>query len=319
LNGLKRFTNTIEGDYQVNQNFGFNIGYRYTHRRVVEGLVNRPITPTGAATVGNDVEENTTHTFLFGTKIKPTKDWTIFGDLEYGEADNAFIRLANYNFTNVRVRSNWNYKQFNFNVSGIIRNNENPSITTAVGLVPAGPLVANIRSRIFSAYVDWVPDPKWSISSGYTYNYLTSKTDIVVPLAALTLGFSEFEMRDNYAFIDVSARPHDRISFYGSYRFNIDNGTGSRVQTSAERIISSYPFQLHTPEFRMAIKLTKNVDWNIGYQYNNYKEKLQIGYFSYDALTTNVLPNPGTYLPNQNYRAHLPYTSLRIYFGGADR
>ena len=49
-----------------------------------------------------------------------------------------------------------------------------------------------------------------------------------------------------------------------------------------------------TPEFRAAIRLTRNVDWNLGYQYYNYK----------DTLT-----------PFENYRAHLPYTSLRIYFG----
>lgn len=314
FNGFKRFTNTIEGDYQFNPQFGLNIGYRYTHRTVVVDIVNRPITPTGTVTVDDETEENSTHTFLFGTKIKPVKSWTIFADGEHGEADNAFIRLGNYNFTNLRLRSNWNYKKFNFNVSGIIRNNENPSFTSAVGLVPAGALVANVRSRMFSAYVDWVPDPKYSISTGYTYHYLTSKTDIVVPLAALTKGFSEYEIRDNYGFIDFSAQPHNRISFYGSYRFNIDQGTGNRAQTVAERIISSYPFQLHMPEFRVAIKLTKNIDWNVGYQYNNYKEKLQIGYFPQDNAATFT-----TYLPNQNYRAHLPYTSLRIYFGGGER
>jgi hypothetical protein len=73
---------------------------------------------------------------------------------------------------------------------------------------------------------------------------------------------------------------------------------------------------MHTPEFRIAIKLTRNIDWNVGYQYNDYKEKLQIGYYLYNELTTNDIPPNAVYAPNQNYRAHLPYTSLRIYFGG---
>lgn len=298
FDGYKRFTNTIEGDFQLNTRFGFHLGYRYGHRKVNEA---------------GDIEENTTNTLIVGAKIKPTKSWSIFADAEHGTADNAFTRLSNYDFDNIRVRSIWNYKQFNFNVSGIIRNNENPSVTTAIGLVPAGPLVANVRNRTFSANVDWTPDPRWSLNTGFVYTYLTSKTDIVVPLAALTQGFSEFQMRDKYGFIDVSARPIDRVSFFASYRFDIDNGTGSRFQTAAERIISSYPFQFHTPEFRIAIKLTKNVDWNLGYQYNSYKEKLQIGYFSLDTFPTNV-----NFLPNQNYQAHLPYTSLRIYFGGRE-
>jgi hypothetical protein len=283
----------------------------------VDDLLNRPLSPS---TVDAEEEENSTHTFLFGTKIKPTRDWSIYADAEIGESDNAFIRLSNYNYTNFRLRSNWNYKRFVFNVSGIIRNNENPSesIEAQTGIPIGREFVANVRSRIFSAYVDWVPDPRWTLSSGYTYHYLTSKTDIIVPLATLTPGISEYYMRDNYVFFDVSARPINRISIYASYRFDRDRGQGDRVATVPQNIISSYPFSLHMPEVRVAVKLTKNIDWNVGYQYNNYKENLRIGYFSLDNWTT--VPFPGTtFLPNQNYRAHLPYTSLRIYFGGADR
>lgn len=39
------------------------------------------------------------------------------------------------------------------------------------------------------------------------------------------------------------------------------------------------------------------LDWNVGYQYYNYNESPIVG------------PRP------QNYHAHLPYTSLRFYFG----
>ena len=342
--GFKRFTNTIEGDYQFNNKVGINIGYRYTHRKVslahinsvVDDLVNRPITPA-FTTADDEEEENTAHAVLFGTKIKPTSSWAIFADGEHGQADNAFVRLANHDYTNFRVRSNWNYKQFTFNVSGIIRNNENPSRTadyrnsSGAIILPAFDIIANIRSRVFSANVDYVPDPRWTFSSGYTYSYLTSKTDLVVPLSLTATGpppfptpnlgfqrgFSEFYMKDHYFFFDVSAHPINRLSFYASYRYNKDVGQGTRVSELAERIISSYPFQSHTPEFRVAVKIASNVDWNVGYQYYDYREKLQIGYYHYNELAnTNVIPANSVYAPNQNYRAHLPYTSVRIYFGG---
>lgn len=306
LNGFKRFVNTIEGDYQFSPRFGINVGYRYTHRQVdIEGF-NRPLPPaTTAPTIFAEEEENSTNALLIGTRIKPFRNWSIFADLEHGEADNAFTRLSNYNFTNFRVRSNWNYKQFTFNVSAISRENENPSQTTAFGAVPAGELIANIRNRIFSGYVDWSPDQRFSLSTGYTYHHLTSETDIVVPLAALTPGFSEFYMRDSYAFIDLSAQPIKRVSLYASYRFNKDAGQGDRLSNQANIIISSYPFRLHMPEARVAFKLTRNVDWNIGYQYYSYRERLQGPHFD-------------PYPPNQNYNAHMPYTSLRIYFGGGE-
>jgi hypothetical protein len=338
---FKRFTNTVEGDVQVNNSVGFFVGYRYTHRKAGLGvrnatlndLLNRPLT---APTFEEDVEENSANVVIFGTKIKPTNNWAIFADGEHGQADNAFIRLANYDYTNFRVRSIWNVKKFTFNLSGLIRNNENPSRTedyrNAAGtiLLPAFDIIANVRTRVFSAYVDYNPDPRWTLSSGYTYSYLTSKTDTVVPLSlnaanppnpvgnlGFIRGFSEFQMRDNYFFVDISGSPIDRVSLYASYRYNHDKGQGRRAATLMEQFISSYPFTLHTPELRLAIRLTNNVDWNVGYQYNSYKERLQYGYFPYNELVnTNVIPANAVYPPNQNYNAHLPYMSLRIYFGG---
>ena len=44
-------------------------------------------------------------------------------------------------------------------------------------------------------------------------------------------------------------------------------------------------------------KTHRRLDWNLGYQYHNYDENALVG------------PRP------QNYHAHLPYTSLRIYIG----
>jgi len=187
-----------------------------------------------------------------------------------------------------------------------------------------------VKTRVFSAFVDYVPDPRWTLSTGYTYNYLSSKTDTVVPLSlnaaqppnpvgnlGFLRGFSEFYMKDNFFFVDVSAQPTNRVSFYASYRYNDDKGQGSRATSLMERFLSSYPFKTSAPEVRLAIKLTRNVDWNLGYQYHNYRDRLQFGYFPYNELiNTNVIPANATYPPNQNYRAHLPYTSIRFYFGG---
>jgi hypothetical protein len=92
-----------------------------------------------------------------------------------------------------------------------------------------------------------------------------------------------------------------RVSFYGSWRFDDDNGQGSRATPpfNSSNIITSYPMGMHSPEFRVSIRLHRNVDWNFGYQYYKYRDD---------------------FAPSQNYSAHLPYTSLRFYFGtSADR
>ncbi|MDT5155667.1 MAG: hypothetical protein QOH51_24, partial [Acidobacteriota bacterium] len=63
-------------------------------------------------------------------------------------------------------------------------------------------------------------------------------------------------------------------------------------------LISSYPMSYQSPEARVAIRVNRRLDWNLGYQYYNYRE------------------SPLVSIRPQNYHAHMPYTSLRFYFGG---
>lgn len=295
VNDYRRIVNTLEADYQVNDRIAFHVGYRFTHRNVeVAGF---DLTRTSAPSATNPVliseeEANSTNTLLAGMKIKPLKNWVIFWDVEHGSADNVFTRVENYHFTNIRARTRFTIDKFSLNASVITKDNDNPSKPTDIQ-----PLAfdTSVNNRFYSGSLDWDPVRQLSISAGYTYHHLTSLTPIVVPVAGVyKLGFSEFFMRDRYAFIDVAARPIDRLSFFASYRLSRDKGQGNLSSTVVQNIITSYPMQFATPEFRMAVRLTRNIDWNLGYQYYDYRD---------------------TQTPQQNYRAHLPFTSLRFYWG----
>ncbi len=319
VNDYDRLANTVEADYEFNNAFSVHVGWRHTKRKInvygTEGSVTtNVIVPTpsvlptpsiSSAVIGED-EENSTNTLIAGMKIKPTKGWVIFWDVEHGTSDNVFSRLENYDFTNFRGRSRWQYKTFTVNVSALTKNNTNPSLTYDTPPLPFG---TDITSRTFTGDVEWNPVDRFRLSGGYTYRNQTAKTPIytwigTVPSSGIkTLGTSEFYVRDRYAYIEMSARAHKRLSIYAAYRMNKDNGQGDIVSPPAANsanIIASYPMRFNTPEVRAAIRLTKNIDWNIGYQYYDYK----------DVQTSSL-----------NYKAHLPYTSLRIYFGGraADR
>ncbi len=294
VTAYRRATNLIEADYQVNNRFGFNIGYRFTDRKVqIEGS-NRNVSPTPITTIISEEFANQTHGLIAGFKAKPVNNWVIFFDAEHGKADNVFTRLANYDFTNFRFRTRANIKTFSINASFISRSNDNPSRSVEM---PAVNFTSETRSRTFAASVDWTPAPEITLSGGYTFQHLNAVTDIIVPVAGARLaGISQYFVRDSSFFFDIHARPVKRVSVFASYRINDDRGQGGRVSTRAQDIITSYPMRFQSPEVRLAIKLTSNIDWNLGYQYYDYKERLG---------------NP------QNYNAHLPYTSLRIYFGKA--
>jgi hypothetical protein len=334
----RRYSNLIEADFQVNRQFAFNIGYRFTHRRAFAGraielnLRNNPPTQNANGTKPGELLENSTHSFIAGGRFKPTQNWSIYADVEKGKADNVFTRLANNDFLNFRVRSVANIKNFAFNVSFVTKDNDdngtsvpvtttsgNPPVTTV--WVPAFDSVAKTRSRIFSSSIDWTPRPDLTITGGYTYNYLTATTDIIVPVSTPVLsgtnwfvGLSQYFIRDNFFHVDISARPTDRVSFYGSYRFNNDDGQGSRSVTRVQDFITSYPMRSHSPEFRVAVKLADWVDWNVGYQYYSYRET---PFFNPFASTNNSVLIPQI-IRAQNYNAHLPYTSLRFYFGRSE-
>lgn len=277
VTGFHRLVNLLEADFQVSDRFGFHVGYRYTKRRIeLTGFTQTlPPATTPTITLIDEEEDNQTNTFIAGMKIKPMKNWVVFADVEHGDADNAFTRLANYKFTNFRVRSRWSFNRFAINLSGITKDNENPSTSTAPpGNYPAGDFIANTKNRNFSAFVDWSPIDKLTLSAGYTFQRLTSETDIVINTGTLVRGRSQFFMRDHYAFFNLTAQPFKRVTFYASFNRNEDLGQGSRLSV-LPNLVTSYPFKLSTIESRLAMRLTRNIEWNIGYQYIGYNEAIQ--------------------------------------------
>jgi hypothetical protein len=337
VNDFERYSNLSEADYQFGPRLGVHVGYRYTHRRVgVRGFDRNLITNNVPATVNNplnecpytgtgtanplifcEAEKNATHTFIAGMKAKPVKQWVVFWDVEKGEADNVFTRIENYEFTNFRIRNRFTFNKLALNLTAITKNNTNPAETDNIPPVGFGPVV---KSRIYAGSFDWTPINELILSGGYTYTHQTAKTPVYIrrtfppsTTSVRVLGRSEYYVRDHDVYFDVAANPFRRLSFYASYRYNKDNGQGdipltdpypvligsspTAVLNNPELIILSYPMKMLSPEVRMSLRINRRLDWNVGYQYLNYKEKFQ---------------------SVQDYKAHLPYTSLTLYFGGRE-
>ena len=315
----RKYQDTVEGDYQFNTRYSIHFGYRYGSRRIEQILSGfalnsnapAPLTSIAACTTPavtcakDDLETNHTNAFLGGFKARPVKNWTIYFDAERGTADNVFTRIGNYNYTNIRAKSRYSpNRKINFNLAVITKDNSNPSEIAGVSLTDFG---VNVKSRTFTSSVDWMLSPKLSFSTGYNYNWVNSDAVVdyfyqVPPAASVRhpLGHSLYFVRNNFFFLDMTARLSPRVTLFASYRINQDNGQGSRLADptgTPGTLINSYPMSYQSPEGRLAIKINRHLDWNLGYQYYNYNESALVG------------PRP------QNYHAHLPYTSLRIYFG----
>src|SRR5215203_1087282 len=315
LSKFRKLTNLVEGDYQFNDRYSFHLGYRYGTTRVEEfggganlGSNGAPVVP-----INGQTEENHTHAFIGGFKMRPVKTWTLFANVERGVADGILTRVGQYDYTNFRVRSRYTpNRRLALNLSLITRDNSNPSSVEGVSLEDFG---VSVKSRVFSSSVDFTPSSRLYFSGGYNYQWVNS--DAVVrytyaapPAAAPANGFytghALYYVRLNYFHLDVTAQPLRRVTFFASYRINHDNGQGGQVSNMpAGLFISSYPMSYQSPEGRVSLRINRRLDANFGYQYYNYNESkfLQIGY--------NV--------PPQNYHAHIPYASLRFYFGQSER
>ncbi len=302
----RKYQNTIEGDYQFSARYSIHAGYRYGSRRIGESFEgfnlgsNGSLTPPATRTASSEVDQNHTHAFFGGFKARPASNWTIYFDAERGTADNIFTRIGNYDYINIRAKSRYApTKKVSFHLALITKNNSNPSEIAGVSLQDFG---VDTKSRIFSSSVDWAPTSNVSFSTGYNYHWVNSDAALEYFFNSVRhlLGRSQFYVRNNFFYIDSVARLHPRVSLYTAYRINKDTGQGNRVADptgTPGTLISSYPMSFQSPEARLTIKISKRVDWNLGYQYYNYNESAIVG------------PRP------QNYHAHQPYTSLRFYFG----
>ncbi|HZI48972.1 MAG TPA: hypothetical protein VFD75_14350 [Pyrinomonadaceae bacterium] len=298
----RKIQNTIEGDYQFNKDYSIHLGYRYGSRRIEEAISGFALNSNAPTPLvpDSETEHNNTHAVLGGFKARPLHEWTIYFDGEHGTADNVFTRIGNYNYTNIRAKSRYKpTSRLALNLALISKNNSNPSEIAGVSLEDFG---VSVKSRIFSSSLDWTATSRFSISTGYNYHWINSnaKLDYFFNNVQHPLGNSLYFVRNNFFFVESVARVAPRVTLFAAYRINKDNGQGNRLADPTGNpgtLIASYPMSFQSPEARLAIKLHQRLDWNVGYQYYNYNESTIVG------------PRP------QNYHSHLPYTSLRLYFG----
>ena len=298
----RKIQNTIEGDYQFNDRYSVHFGYRYATRRTTEAISGFNLGSNSAPAIPAEshTEDNHTNVIFGGFKARPLSDWTIYFDAEHGTADNVFTRIGNYDYTNIRAKSRYKpNRNVAFNVAFISKDNSNPSEIAGVSLQDFG---VDIKSRIFTSSIDWTANPRFSISTGYNYHWIDSDAvvDYFFNSVQHPLGHSLNFVRNHYFFIDTVSQILPRATLFTSYRINKDTGQGDRLADptgTPGTLISSYPMSFQSPEVRLALRLHHRLDWNFGYQYFNYNESQLVG------------PRP------QNYHAHLPYTSLRVYFG----
>lgn len=300
----RRIMNTLEGSVDVNKHFNFYLGYRYTDREVELRGLDDDLNDPDPDTFLED-GDNTTNTFLGGFMAKFFENkWRVTFDTEIGDGDNPFTRLANKESKQFRIKNHFSpTDDFTFSVSFELKDNSNPGLSVSD---PSQILVADVTSRTFGAAFSYMPNADFTLNGGYNYTYLNAETDVSFPTRNFGsgLGMSIYNLRNNYGYVDAWVRPHPRVSIFGAFRASWDTGDGDAFDGPTRTIVGSYPLKFLSPEVRGTVRLTDNIDANVGYQFYDYDEKFDV-------------PIHGSF-ESQNYRAHLPYFSVTIYLGRRD-
>lgn len=286
--GFRQLQNVVEVDFKINQRFTGHLGYRYSNRRLIQGGFDEG----QSLAFDTETARNETHAFLAGFRAAPLSNWKVYFDIEHGEADNVFFRVANWDYTDFRIRSLYKpIRSLVINNSFIYKDNNNP--TRAIEMITQN-FGVDIQTRIFSNSVEWTPIGRFSVNGGYTRTNIDSDAAVVFFLnRERLLGRSLYLMRNNYFYLNTTTRILPRVDLFVGYRIQKDTGQGDRTPADRSELLSSYPLRFQSPEARLTVRLLENVSWIFGWQYYDYKEK---------------------FLDNQNYRANLGYVSLRLGF-----
>jgi hypothetical protein len=175
----------------------------------------------------DDEETTKTHAILGGFKARPRNDWTLYFDTEHDEHDNVFARIGNYDYTNFRLKSRYKpSSRVALNVSVITKDNSNPAEIAAVFFG------VNVKSRIFISTVDWTAASRFAISGNYHWINSKSIVDYFFNSIRHPLGNSLYIVRNNFLFVETSARVVLRTTLFAAYGINKDNGQGNRIADS---------------------------------------------------------------------------------------
>ncbi len=286
LTDLSSYRNTLEANISYGRKFSANLGWRAMKRDVaLAGIWNA----TSTNPVIKDEEESIdTHAFIGGVRIRPGGRSSFMFDVEHGQNNNAFIRIAPLDYTRFRIRAQIQAtEKLGFNGTFTSLDRSNPT-----------PLVKNESDmRSYTGAVSWEPNQRAMIDLGYDYHDLYAEALINYTLGTQRIsGRSLYYSRINSVFANTRFGLTNRLDLLMAYYYIMDRGNPS-VTLGANDQVNSYPLRRHNPEVRLAYRFSNNVTGNLSYRHYSYNES--------EAISLNSF---------QNYRANILTTSLRFTF-----
>ncbi len=292
--GIRTVTNSTDVNYRSSQWIGFFAGYQYSDRlvRTIEGFADA----AAAGSALSDLYEVSNHlnTGRAGVRLRPLKPFSITLGGEVGRASNPLTPVADRNYHALNGRLD--YRTRKLQLSGMYRQVYNLN-------APLSFTSFSSHSRQYGANATWSPNGWFSIDAAYNKLHLDTASGLAFFASStgrprLQTDYSSlFRSKIHAANLGTRFEVLKRASVYVGYSITKDTGDG-RPSFSTDPIqtllnaVQTFPLTYQTPLARLSVRITPKIRWNAGWQFYDYSE---------DSHFFNS---------NQNYRAHVSFTSV---------
>lgn len=273
--GQKNFINTISASWVALPRATFTIGYRYRVRNIVYR--------------SPDEDNITIHedTGLFGVDLRPTSNWKMNGDFEFGYADNTYVQTSPRQLQHYILQTSYRPRSW-ATVFGAFDDLERRNNVMYVHHLD--------HSRAFSAGADLAPSPKYAVEFSYGYSDFFTQTDECYeenpPLPGAVLTTSPacianagstpsyytngyYDSPTQYGSFGLIVTPVKQVRTGFGYRMTAVNGTTAAI--NPRQVPGSLQSQYQSPYANVAWTVhpgwIMNGDWN----YYGYGEGTPVG------------------------------------------
>jgi hypothetical protein len=289
--GVRLIANSTDLRYRLSKKLDLFTGFRYSDRQLRstedEAILGSPFQGISAE------QNNKLRAGVAGVNWTPVRDLRLHLDTEIGNNSNPFTPIGLKNYYVIRSRLQYRKKHYTLG-GGYLDNYNNNSIQITD---------YSSHSTTYTANASWNAKSWISLDASYSKLHVNTAGGLTFfsgSPATLTDGESLYISNIHAGNLGLRFTLTRRADLYVGYNIARDTGDGRssdslQAATPAEELLYSvqtFPLTYQTPLFRLSVKLTAKLRYNLGYQYYEYHE------------------NFGLLFDNQSYRAQTGFTSL---------
>jgi hypothetical protein len=269
--GIRDIANSTGAEIRVNKRFAIHTGYQYSDRRidVISEQVNLGLSLPAIATQYEQV--NILQEGSLGFRFRPIDPLTITIDGELGRNNQPYTPISDKDYQAFHGRALYKRKSFHAGVNARSDYNNNSITLTSFAS----------RTRSYGADFSWTPKEWFAIDASYSKLHLNTMGGIFffyndVPTSAESIFISNIHAANLGARFALSKR----VDFYVGYTHTQDVGDGrsNALETPFTTLApfasaETFPLRFLSPQARLSVRLSRQIRWNVGYQYYGYSEQ----------------------------------------------